>query len=55
MHVAPGQEQHVAHEAAHVIQQGPAKAIVDAPNPPASDVAALEAEADAMGLAAAKP
>lgn len=66
IHTAPGQEEHLPHEAWHVVQQGagqptletiaqgPAKAIVEAPNPPVSDVDALEREADAMGMKAMK-
>jgi hypothetical protein len=50
IHVGPGQEQHLPHEAAHVVQQKQGQ--VNETSAPASpeDVAVLEKEADAMGL-----
>jgi hypothetical protein len=52
IHVAPGQERHLAHEAWHVVQQAqgrvqPTKRLTR--GPALNDDAGLEAEADAMG------
>lgn len=55
IHLAPGQEQHLPHEAWHVVQQrqGRVQPTTQAPNGAAvNDDAALEAEADAMGAKA---
>lgn len=55
IHVAPGQEQHLPHEAWHVVQQkqGRVRATRQAKSGVAiNDDAALEREADAMGLTA---
>jgi hypothetical protein len=51
IHVAPGEERHLAHEAWHVVQQkqGRVKATRQLKNVDLSDSASLEAEADAMG------
>jgi hypothetical protein len=55
IHVGPGQEQHLPHEAWHVVQQKKGRvkptAIID--NTPINDNAALEKEADIMGAKAA--
>jgi len=55
IHVAPGQEKHLPHEAWHVVQQaqGRVKPTVQMKgNVPVNDDAGLEAEADAMGAKA---
>jgi hypothetical protein len=55
IHVAPGQEQHVPHEAWHVVQQaqGRVKPTVQMKGDvPLNDAAGLEAEADVMGVKA---
>ncbi|QHS63923.1 DUF4157 domain-containing protein [Chitinophaga agri] len=52
IHVAPGQEQHLPHEAWHVVQQkqGRVQATTQLKeNVPVNDDAGLEAEADVMG------
>lgn len=56
IHVAPGQEKHLAHEAWHVVQQkqGRVKATMQMKTgTPVNDDAALEKEADVMGDKAA--
>jgi hypothetical protein len=57
IHLGPGQERHLAHEAWHVVQQkqgrAPAAPQLKGGNPDAGDKA-LEHEADAMGQQAAK-
>src|SRR6202007_716254 len=54
IHVAPGQEQHLPHEAWHVAQQkqGRVQPTVQAKGVPVNDDKSLEAEADAMGARA---
>ncbi|KAB8141629.1 DUF4157 domain-containing protein [Chloroflexia bacterium SDU3-3] len=54
IHVAPGQEQHIAHEAWHVVQQkqGRVRASTQFKGVEINDDAGLEAEADAMGAQA---
>lgn len=55
IHVAPGQEKHVPHEAWHVVQQKQGRVrptLQMAGGPPISDDAGLEREADAMGAQA---
>jgi hypothetical protein len=54
IHVAPGQEQHLAHEAWHVVQQGQGRvrATMDMAGTAVNDDPALEAEADSMGARA---
>jgi hypothetical protein len=51
IHIAPGQERHLAHEAWHVVQQkqGRVKATPQMKDVAINDDAGLEAEADAMG------
>lgn len=51
IHVAPGQEQHLPHEAWHVAQQmaGRVKPTAEVGGMPVNDNAALEHEADVMG------
>lgn len=51
IHVAPGQEQHLAHEAWHVVQQrqGRVQPTMEIGGVSVNDDAELEAEADAMG------
>lgn len=52
IHLAPGQEQHLPHEAWHVVQQAQGRVRPTRQmkaNVPVNDDAALEAEADAMG------
>jgi hypothetical protein len=51
IHLAPGQEQHLAHEAWHVVQQrqGRVQPTLQAAGVLINDDPALEAEADAMG------
>lgn len=55
IHLGPGQERHLAHELAHVVQQkqGRVRATVQAHGLPINDDAGLEREADAMGARAA--
>lgn len=55
IHLAPGQERHLAHEAWHVVQQrqGRVQPTLQAAGVPINDDPALEAEADAMGERAA--
>jgi len=58
IHVAPGQEQHLAHEAWHVVQQREGRVPVtgSVAGRPLNDDRALESEADRMGsLALAVP
>jgi hypothetical protein len=54
IHVAPGQERHLPHEAWHVVQQkqGRVPATARAAGLPVNDDAKLEAEADVMGARA---
>lgn len=57
IHVAPGQEQHLPHEAWHVVQQaqGRVKPTMQMKgDAPANDNASLESEADAMGKIASQ-
>lgn len=56
IHVAPGQEQHLAHEAWHVVQQrqGRVQPTMQIGESSVNDDAALEAEADRMGMQAVK-
>ncbi len=56
IHVGPGQEQHLGHEAWHVVQQmqGRVKSTARASGHAANDDAALEHEADVMGAKAVK-
>jgi hypothetical protein len=52
IHIAPGQEQHLPHEAWHVVQQAQGRVAPTAQmkeGMPVNDDAGLEAEADAMG------
>ncbi len=49
IHVAPGQEQHLPHEAWHVVQQRQGRVQPSAGMSPINDDAGLEQEADAMG------
>jgi hypothetical protein len=51
IHLAPGQEQHLPHEAWHVVQQaqGRVEPTTDVSGTPVNDSAALEHEADVMG------
>jgi hypothetical protein len=51
IHVAPGQEQHLAHEAWHVVQQkrGRVRPTLDVAGKPVNDDASLEREAQMMG------
>ena len=51
IHLAPGQERHLPHEAWHVVQQaqGRVKPTMQAKGTPVNDDARLEAEADSMG------
>lgn len=51
IHVAPGQEQHLAHEAWHVVQQrqGRVKPTLEVKGEPINHNVALEREADVMG------
>lgn len=55
IHVAPGQEKHLPHEAWHVVQQmqGRVKATMQAKGVAINDDRALEREADLMGVKAA--
>lgn len=55
IHVAPGQEQHVAHEAWHVVQQmqGRVRATTSVNGVGVNDQQSLEREADVMGARAA--
>ena len=55
VHLGPGQERHLAHEVAHVVQQkqGRVRATGQALGQPLNDEAGLEREADAMGARAA--
>ncbi len=54
IHVAPGQEQHLPHEAWHVVQQaqGRVKPTLQAKGVPVNDDVSLESEADQMGAKA---
>lgn len=54
IHLAPGQEQHLPHEAWHVVQQaqGRVQPTVQLEGVPVNDDAALEQEADRMGAQA---
>ncbi|WP_243641967.1 DUF4157 domain-containing protein [Rhodovulum steppense] len=54
IHVAPGQERHLPHEAWHVVQQaeGRVAATCEVAGQPVNDDAALEREADTMGARA---
>lgn len=54
IHVAPGQEQHLPHEAWHVVQQmaGRVEPTTEVGGLPVNDNAALEHEADVMGARA---
>lgn len=54
IHVAPGEERHLPHEAWHVVQQkqGRVKATVQAKGVPINDECDLEREADLMGARA---
>jgi hypothetical protein len=51
IHVAPGQERHLGHEAWHVVQQkqGRVKPTIEIAGQPVNDNAGLEREADIMG------
>jgi hypothetical protein len=51
IHLAPGQEKHLPHEAWHVVQQKQGRV---QPTSTANDNAALEKEADMMGAKAAR-
>jgi hypothetical protein len=55
IHVGPGQERHLAHEAWHVVQQaqGRVRSTMTASGVPINDDASLEREADVMGARAA--
>jgi len=55
IHVAPGQERHLPHEAWHVVQQkqGRVAATLEVAGTPVNDDPGLEREADAMGMRAA--
>lgn len=55
IHVAPGQERHLPHEAWHVVQQkqGRVRATTQMKSQPINDQASLEQEADLMGAKAA--
>lgn len=58
IHVAPGQEKHLAHEAWHVVQQkqGRVKPTMQLKESvPVNDDVSLETEADVMGAKALKP
>jgi hypothetical protein len=54
IHLGPGQERHLAHEAWHIVQQkqGRVRPTRTLPRTPVNDDAALEREADAMGARA---
>ncbi|BAV05991.1 protein of unknown function [Filimonas lacunae] len=54
IHVGPGQEKHVPHEAWHVVQQmaGRVQPTMESNGVPINDSAALETEADVMGAKA---
>ena len=54
IHLAPGQEQHLPHEAAHIVQQreGRVKPTGETNGQPLNDDPKLESEADAMGAQA---
>jgi hypothetical protein len=56
IHVAPGQEKHIAHEAWHVVQQrqGRVQPTMELNGARINDDAALEREADVMGARASK-
>jgi hypothetical protein len=56
IHLAPGQERHLPHEAWHVVQQkqGRVHATMQMAGTPVSDDAGLEHEADVMGAKAAR-
>ena len=55
IHLGPGQEQHLPHEAAHVVQQreGRVQANTEVNGKPVNDSKSLESEADSMGARAA--
>jgi hypothetical protein len=57
IHVGPGQERHLAHEAWHVVQQkqGRVRPTLQMKGVDINDDAALEREADAMGARATQP
>lgn len=57
IHLAPGQERHLAHEAWHVVQQkrGRVRPTHSVGGAPVNDEAALESEAQAMGDRALRP
>lgn len=54
IHLGPGQDKHLAHEAWHVVQQkqGRVKPTIDVSGVAVNDDASLESEADRMGRAA---
>lgn len=56
IHVAPGQERHLAHEAWHVVQQaqGRVKPTIDVGGTPVNNDPSLESEADRMGAQASQ-
>lgn len=56
IHVSPGQEQHVAHEAWHTVQQkqGRVQPTTSVNGTPVNDNKSLETEADVMGAKAAQ-
>ncbi|HEX2901717.1 MAG TPA: DUF4157 domain-containing protein, partial [Bacteroidia bacterium] len=56
IHLGSGQEQHLAHEAAHIVQQreGRVQANTNVGGMPVNDQASLESEADSMGAKAAQ-
>jgi hypothetical protein len=56
IHLGPGQDQHLAHEAAHVVQQreGRVQANTEVGGKPVNDQRSLETEADSMGAKAAQ-
>jgi hypothetical protein len=56
IHLAPGQERHLPHEAWHVAQQrqGRVRATTEVADAPVNDDAGLEREADTMGARAAR-
>ncbi|WP_082596326.1 eCIS core domain-containing protein [Sphingomonas sp. Root241] len=58
IHLAPGQEQHLPHEAWHVVQQKQGRVRATRHDPrgqPINDSPSLESEADRMGAIAARP
>jgi Domain of unknown function (DUF4157) len=54
IHLAAGQDQHLAHEAAHIVQQreGRVQATTQVAGKPVNDSKSLESEADSMGAKA---